>query len=164
MRGRVKHYNILLSYLFNREFIWVHERDENLVLKAYEETRPMFFSENPIARKYAQMDGDLDDPCSILEMMVGLAIDCETKIMTNFIDDNTGKWFWEMIESLGLDEFDDGRWDENEVDFIVQNFLERRYEPNGKGGLFTVLGTKQNMQKLEIWYQLQLYLRNLVGM
>lgn len=163
VRNKNKYFNNLLSYLYNVEFTWTMARDENLVLRAYEETRPQFFDENPIARKYLQMGEELEEPCSVLEMMVGLALDCETKIMTNFVDDNTGEWFWAMVDSLGLDEFDDGRWDLWEVDLIVNKFLKREYEPDGKGGLFTVSGTKTNMQKLEIWYQMQLYLRFLNG-
>ena len=42
-------------------------------------------------------------PCSILEMMIALAIRCEEHIMEDpDIGNRTGQWFWSMLVSLGL--------------------------------------------------------------
>ena len=41
--------------------------------------------------------------CSVLEMMIALAIRCEEHIMDDpDIGNRTGQWFWNMIVNLGL--------------------------------------------------------------
>lgn len=42
-------------------------------------------------------------PCSVLEMIIALAIRLEEHIMDDpDIGNRTGQWFWDMIVSLGL--------------------------------------------------------------
>lgn len=157
-----KYYGILLGYLFNKEFYWSMEFDENCAIYGMD-LRDRFYEESPVAHKYYEMYGDfITGPCSILELMVSLSIQCEDRIMTNGVDDNTSKWFWIMIESLGLDIFDDGRWDEYEVEIIIQHFLDRKYRKDGKGGLFWVKNSKENLREMEIWWQMNLYIRDFV--
>ena len=101
----------------------------------------------------------LDGPCTVLEMMVGLAVRCEDQFMTNTeYGDRTSQWFWQMIVNLGLGGMTDDNYDRQEVDDIVWTFLNRRYDYDGKGGLFRVRDTKEDMRRLEIWYQLNRYL------
>lgn len=103
----------------------------------------------------------LSGPCSVLEMMVGLAVRCEEDIMDDASKGNrTGQWFWEMIVSLGLGSMDDRRYDERVVDDVIECFLNRDYKPNGKGGLFTIDNTDQDLRIVEIWYQMCWYLDN----
>lgn len=99
-----------------------------------------------------------DGPCSVLEMMVALAVRCEEHI-TDDPDsgDRTAEWFDEMLWSLGLSGMDDAHFDETEAKRILDIFMRREYEPNGRGGLFTILGG-QDMRTTEIWYQLMRYL------
>lgn len=98
-------------------------------------------------------------PCSVLEMMVALAIRCEEHIMDDpDIGDRTGQWFMAMIKSLGLSDMTDENFDENYISDVLDRFLEGRYERNGKGGLFTIQSKKHDMRKSEIWYQLMWYL------
>lgn len=101
----------------------------------------------------------LNGPCSVLEMMVALAIRCEETIMDNpQIGDRTGQWFWGMITNLGLGSMTDDNYDKRFVDDTVSRFLNREYERNGKGGLFTVRNCKQDLRKVEIFYQLCYFL------
>lgn len=102
----------------------------------------------------------LDDrPCSILEMMIALSIRCEEHLMDDpSIGDRTGQWFWNMINSLGLGAMNDLRYREDFVDDILERFLNREYERNGKGGLFTVRYGRKDLRTMEIWYQMCLYL------
>ncbi len=102
----------------------------------------------------------LDDrPCSVLEMMIALSMRCEEQIMDDPTEGNRlGEWFWNMIVSLGLGSMSDDKFDKRRVKQIVNKFLNREYQPNGKGGLFTVEHTKQDMRTVEIWYQLCWYL------
>jgi hypothetical protein len=56
---------------------------------------------------------------------------------------------------------DDAKFDRYQVDRILERFLERRYERNGKGGLFTV-NNGFDMRGTEIWYQMNYYLREVI--
>lgn len=101
----------------------------------------------------------LTGPCSVLEMMIALAIRCEETIMDNpKYGDRTAQWFWGMISSLGLGSMEDSRFDRDYVDDVLWTFLHRKYEPNGKGGLFTIHDCDDDLRKVAIWYQLCWYL------
>ena len=103
----------------------------------------------------------LDGPCSVLEMMVALAIRCE-KIMSDIgKGDRTSQWFWDMVRSLGLSSMVDYNFDRRVVDDVIWRFLNRKYSPNGKGGLFTVRGWRRDAREAEIWHQLMAYLNSL---
>lgn len=98
-------------------------------------------------------------PCSVLEMMLALAIRCEETIMVNpAYGDRTGEWFWGMMNSLGLGSMTDDIYDKAEVKSIIKRFLKRDYEPNGKGGLFTIHGCEDDLRRVEIWFQMTWYL------
>ena len=98
-------------------------------------------------------------PCTVLEMMVALSMRCEEHIMDDpDIGNRTGKWFWDMIDSLGLAEMTDDRFDFDYVEEVIERFLMRDYERSGKGGLFYIPENKVDMRKEEIWYQLMRYL------
>lgn len=105
----------------------------------------------------------LDDrPCSMLEMMVALAIRCEEHFMWDpDFGDRTGYWFWTMIESLGLSSMTDDRYDEDYVDRVLERFFNREYGRDGRGGLFTVRNPIKDMRSLDIWYQMNEYLNGL---
>lgn len=74
----------------------------------------------------------------------------------------TAQWFWQMIVSLGLGAMTDTRYNKKEVVDIINRFLNHDYEPNGKGGLFTVKNTVSDMRTMEIWYQLCSYLNTII--
>ena len=101
-------------------------------------------------------------PCSVLEMMVALALRCEEHIMEDpDIGDRTGQWFWNMIVSLGLAGMTLTRYDANYVDKVIDRFLNRDYERDGRGGLFRVESCKRDMRTIEIWYQMHMYLESI---
>lgn len=100
-----------------------------------------------------------DKPCSVLEMLIALAIRCEEHIMDDpDIGNRTGQWFGGMIDNLGLGSMYDENFDRDYVDEKIGIFLNRDYERNGKGGLFTVKHCKYDLRTVEIWYQMCWYL------
>ena len=106
----------------------------------------------------------LDDrPCSILEMMVALAIRCEEHIMDNpDIGNRTGQWFWDMMSNLGISSMSDEKFNRGFVEHIVSRFLNHEYERDGKGGLFRVNRCGQDLRTVEIWYQMCWYLNQVL--
>lgn len=79
--------------------------------------------------------------------------------MDNPDDGNrTGKWFFDMLKSLGLTMMDDSRFDRLTTMDILIRFMRRDYEESGQGGLFTLRYPKFDMRNIEIWYQMMAYL------
>lgn len=152
-------YKKLLRYLFTVEFTYTIGMDGN---RAEDGTdlRYRFADENDYA--YPIITAYLDDhACTVLEMMIALAIRCEEHIMEDpDVGNRTGQWFWNMIVSLGLGGMTDSRFDEDKADQIMEVFLNRRYSRNGKGGLFTVSNPRVDMRTIEIWYQMCMYLED----
>ena len=107
-------------------------------------------------------DGDIEGPCSMLEMMVALAIRCEAFMDDPTIGDRTAQWFWEMVVSLGLGAMYNRRFDRKYVEEVVSRFLDRDYEPNGKGGLFTIRNYDRDLRDMEITHQLYAYLNSII--
>ena len=105
----------------------------------------------------------LEGPCSVLEMMTALAIHCEENIMDDTsYGDRTEQWFWGMIVSLGLGGMTDKNFDRELVDEKLAIFLDREYEPDGRGGLFTVKNCDRDLRTVEIWRQLSYYLNSII--
>ena len=105
----------------------------------------------------------LDNNCSVLEMMIALAIRCEETLMDDpKIGNRTGQWFWGMITNLGLGSVTDDQFDRRRVETIITRFLDRDYEPDGRGGLFRVRNCDCDLRTVEIWYQLCYYLDTIV--
>ena len=147
----------LLEYLHNTEFTYLILRDRNRAEDGVD-LRYRF----GLIRKHPEYPEYLSGPSSVLEMMIALAIRCEECIMDDPAYGNrTSQWFWGMIVSLGLGGMTDAIFDRDYVEKCLTRFLNREYERNGKGGLFTVKGTRRDMRKMEIWYQLNAYLNSI---
>lgn len=153
-------YRKLLTHLHQREFYYILEMDGNRSADGID-LRYRFAYENHY--DYALATRYLDDKeCSVLEMMVALAIRCEDDYMGDAGTDNrTSQWFYAMIKSLGLDSMTDDIFDERYVDEVVDRFLDRKYKRNGEGGLFTTKDRRRDMRAAEIWYQMCWYLDDL---
>lgn len=106
----------------------------------------------------------LDDrACSVLEMMIALAIRCETHFMDDpDVGDRTGQWFWEMVVNLKLGHMTDRNYDEDYVDDVMYHFLNREYGSDGEGGLFKVKNPPRDMRSVDIWYQMCWYLNDVI--
>lgn len=147
----------LFEYLHSVEFVYSIPRDINRAEDGID-----------LRYRFALSEGDgglsefLDGPCSVLEMMLALAINCEEHIMDDpYFGDRTGQWFWGMVSNLGLGGMTDDRFDECYVEECIVRLLRREYEPDGKGGLFTVRHCTEDLRDVEIWHQLCWYLNNI---
>lgn len=147
-------YRKLLRHLHNIEFTWFVPHDDNRADDGIQLRRDFALDMNdPSMVRY------IGGPCSVLEMMVALAVRCEKTIMDDTLMGNrTGQWFWGMIKNLGLNSMRDSNFDIDYVDEAIARLLNREYEPDGRGGLFTVKHCQYDMRKVEIWCQLSWYL------
>lgn len=150
-------YRKLLRYLHSIDFTYIIPMDENRAIDGID-LRYRFGYERHWSRELIGRHLD-DRPCSVLEMMVALAFTCEEHIMDDpGIGNRTGVWFWGMIDNLNLSSMIDYNFDRAYVDEIISRLLNREYEPNGKGGLFTVKHSERDMRTVDIWYQLMWFL------
>lgn len=148
-------YRKLLMRLHNITFRWKIPKDENRAEDGIDLRHRFVYEHAGIENEKTY----LNDPCSVLEMMVALAIRCEESIMDDpNIGDRTGQWFWNMIVSLGLGSMVDDEFDRRFVDETIERFLDREYTPDGHGGLFTIKNCKYDLRDVEIWHQLCWYL------
>ena len=147
----------VFSYLNDTKFTDSIRMDLNRA-KDGTELRRRYANEFKIANIYDRICG----PCSVLEMMIALAIRCEETIMDdeNF-GDRTDQWFWDMMKNLGLGHMDDDEFDEEYVSDVITRFLNRDYEPDGRGGLFFVRNCDIDLRDVEIWIQMLWYLDNI---
>ena len=145
-------YHRLLDYLYNRDFYYIIDMDDNREADGID-LRYRFAYDN--SYNSAMVASYLDSkPCSILEMITALIIRSEE--MLGYRD---GRWFCDMIRSLGLESMTDENFDQRYVDEVIDRFLNRKYERTGKGGLFTVTTRRQDLRDAEIWYQMCWYLK-----
>lgn len=97
----------------------------------------------------------IEGPCSVLEMIFALSIRIEEQIMDDpNMGDRTAQWLWYMLTNMGLGSMSDDEFDRDYVNDIVNTFLERDYQPNGKGGLFTIRDCDKDLRDVEIWWQM----------
>lgn len=154
-------YRRLLMHLHATEFRYIIPRDQNRAGDGINLRYHFALTREHECSTDVTMD-ILDGPCSVLEMMVALADRCEQTIMDDeSIGDRTGQWFWGMITNLGLGSMVDSRYDRGTVNDILNRFLNREYEPDGRGGLFRVRDCDRDLRNVEIWYQLCWYLNSI---
>lgn len=154
-------YSRVLRYLRDRQFYWVNPYDRNresdgLYLRSEYEYE-------------AEQEGDepvLDAPAwsSVLEVIVALAVRCESSIMYDPDEgDRTSLWFWSMLRNLRLD-VPNQMFNEDEACSIIDRLLEIEYEPNGVGGLFPVANSRYDMREMDIWAQMGYWLNRMYPM
>ena len=104
-------------------------------------------------------------PCSVLEVLIALALRCEEDIMGNDMYGNrTGQWFWEMLDNIGLVRYNDTEYDENAVDICIERFLDRDYGEHGEYCAFKLdLDNYEELRRMELWYQMQQHIIDISG-
>ena len=150
-------YRKLLLFLNDIPFSYIIPMDDNRIADGID-LRYRFGYDTEIP--YAQIATYLDiRTASVLEVMVALSL----RIEEQFIDgDDVGKWFWIMINNLGLGEYKDLYFNKAKVDRIIKQFIERDYNKNGSGGLFITNDINKDLRNIEIWDQMHLYLNEFV--
>lgn len=151
-------YRKLLAHLHNIEFTYSIPKDGNRANDG-EKLRYRF----ALLQDCEELSDYLDDPCSVLEMMIALAIRVEENIMSDpEIGDRTSQWFWDMITNLGLGDMMDIHYNRKYVDDVIWRFLNREYEPDGRGGLFRIRNCERDLRDVEIWCQFNYYINTII--
>lgn len=145
----------LFEILHHVDFEWELERDENRESDGVdlrdEYDIPDGFDEKTEEAFYARR-------CSVLEMLIGLAIRVDDEFIGDPAEEHPEIFFMEMIENLGLDKFKGNRYTESDVIKIVNRWMHRDFERNGRGSPFPVKKSRRDQRKLEIWDQMNTYI------
>lgn len=144
-----RYYSKLLYDLDNIEFTWIDELDANRAADGLYLRESFAMAHDCVMRK---------GPCSVLEMMIGLACRIEREYLE---DGGANEFFWCMIKSLGLYLNDDYNYDPERTSKAVHVMLNREYDRDGKGGLFRLSNPPENLRRVEIWQQAIWYLNEL---
>lgn len=152
-------YRKLMQYLNSVIFVPIIDMDDNRRIDGID-FRYRFAYENGYPSLYIDESFNwIKDDCTVLEMMIALSFRVEEQITDNYLfGDRTGQWFWVMINSLGLNHMDDKSFDRDYCENKVDIFLGRKYESNGRGGLFTIENPIRDMRDVDIWTQFMWYL------
>ena len=146
-------YNKLMDYLYSQDFEWLINRDSNRAQDG-SDLRDLFSYETGVMDWYNALGG----PCTVLEMLVGLAQRIDNEIMYDYeLGDRTPLWFWEMVSNLGLDYYDDNHFRIDRVEKILHNWLCRKFDDYGNGGIFPLDESQNDQREVEIWLQAQEY-------
>lgn len=160
---RHKNYQRLMSTLYDTDFVYILPMDANRAADGVD-LRYRFGSECSYPKSVIESRLDIRG-CSVLEMMIALAIRCEEHIMNDpDIGDRTEKWFWNMMETLGLSNMTNDCFDEHYIKKVLNRFMKREYKRNGEGGLFCLKRSPQktDLRKVEIWYQMMGYINEII--
>lgn len=63
------------------------------------------------------------------------------------------------MTNLGIGYMSDSQFDERLATEKIYDFLEKRYDADGRGGLFYIKECKEDLRNVEIWTQLCWYLK-----
>lgn len=148
-----KGYGLLMEELHNTEFVWVIERDKNRAgdgINLRDEFLEGVFD-------YSS-ESIIGQPCSVLEMLVAFSIRIDAEYTGAPGDPHPEKIFWEMICNLELNYYDDKAFGWHDIYQILDTWLNRDFDPDGKGSIFPLRKTHRDQRDLEIWSQMQEYL------
>lgn len=149
-----KTYFKLLELLFFKEFVWFVPNDDNRAEDG-RILRREFMEECGVTK--VEKDW-LWLGCSMLELLFGLA-----RRLSFDTEWEPTAWFWVLIRNLGLDKYSDDRpLPKEAIDEILDTVIWRTYEPDGRGGLFPLRNADEDQRDVELWYQLNAYLLEMV--
>lgn len=160
--GGAGNYTTLLQQLHEVEFYSLVPNDDNRGVDG-EQLRIKFIDEmGPQGSSYLP-----DHPCSVLEMMIGLAYRLEFELIGGLYERPMTDWFWILVDNLRLTDFNDilyreGHEIRSKVGRIIRVLLDREYDTDGFGGLFplgksvtkTGKTVTKDQRRIEIWYQM----------
>lgn len=143
-------YQKLLRKLFDTEFTWTVDFDRNRAQDG------LYLRE--IFTRDTTWPIDFDKPCSVLEMMIALAMRCEDLIYDPDVTDSVVETFKDMLYNLSLDLMDDSHYIESRVNYILKKFLNREYDSHGNGSIFCVGSCVQDFRVMDLWWQANAFL------
>lgn len=136
-------YNQLMRTLFDIQFEYIIDNDENRVKDAID-----------LWHEYTNMRHN-DYNVSVLEILISLSMRMNYEYI---MSENPDDIFWELCCNLDLDRYTDRHFNQDAVKSIVYSWINRDFDYDGEGSIFPLKETHQDQRKKEIWSQMQEYL------
>lgn len=152
-------YSQLLAILWRTDFVAEYKQDENRMEDA-KSLRDAFANSIDIENSdYLKLKST---SVRLIEVMIALAQRINDIIS---LDDNTPKYFWEMVASMEMQKLDDSNYNASSAQKHIDILLGHKYKRNGRGGLFFIkeIGPEYNAPGLDIWSQAMAYLNSKSG-
>lgn len=143
----------LLSQLHAKPFRWIVTNDEN----RNEDGKAL--REEYLAEEHVRPDPDIPwmgPDASVLEVLIALS----RRVSFNSYS-TPAAWFWKLLENLEIDRVTDAHYTQHiaeEIDIVLDHFLDRRYSADGLGSIFPLRESHGNQRTTEMWYQMAAYL------
>jgi len=158
-QDKAKVYSILINYLHSVTFEPLIPNDDNREEDGLQLRDQYLDEEGPTGPSSLP-----DEPCSMLEMMIGLSKRMEFELGGGQYEHPAAYWFWVLIDNLNLTLQTDDNYrrdlpaSKDYMEVIVYNLVHRTYSRNGDGGLFPVHKTRKDQRRVEIWYQMNTWI------
>lgn len=136
----------ILKFLFDKEFVWFKELDSNRADDG-RALRSRYFKERYGDDELPDID-TLTASCTVLEALAAIALNIEEDVVGVPGDYHPDKWFWMMIDNLGLE----GRQNPRAWSKRLRCWMDGAFSPSGKGSPFRTKSGK-DMASMDIWTQ-----------
>lgn len=151
-------YKILLRILYNTRFVAYVPHDDNRAMDglAFRSEYCLFFGEDESIDIFPSY-------VSVLEVLLALAERMHFCISEADDHDDMDLCFWEMIGNLDVlisDKEMTGKL-ESEIIVKIDDFVNRKYAPNGEGGIFPLRNCSEDQRSTELWYQMNFYINQI---
>lgn len=156
LKNPARTYWSLLRDLYRKEFVWLVPNDDN----RKEDGRDLRY-------EFVELHGIrnpdpewLDLGCSMFEMLIGLS-----RRLSFEAEGEPRDWFWHLLENVDLHRYSDKMYGDRarrDIDEALEIIIWRQYTPTGKGGLFPLKNPREDQRQVELWYQLNAYVGELL--
>lgn len=157
--GRNKTYYGLFEKMHNTEFIWVVPNDDNRVHDALDlRSEFMIGMHGMKTENVMKLDVMTEKGATLLEVLVSLS-----RRTASTAGGDPEWWAWHLIENLNLHKLSDPfteRKDER-ANEIFYTLIWRTYQRDGHGGFFPLVDPHEDQTKIEIWFQMNKYVREI---
>jgi hypothetical protein len=145
-----KSYRDLFEMMHNVEFVWTVPNDDNRVQDGLD-LRGYFLDGRP---NRLGLEG-----VTFLEVFIALS-----RRVAFTAGGEPEQWAWRLIKNLRLHKKSDPLTEENRerVAEILDAVIWRTYRQDGRGGFFPLNTPKEDQTQVEIWYQLNAYVIELI--
>ena len=150
VHNKRKNYEMMFKQLHDTPFRYIIHRDKNRAEDGIY-LRDEFMQDTGI-----YIDSSKD--CSVLEMLVALAIRIDNEYIGDPGKERPEVIFWQMLKNLGLHKFPDNVSNPKKIFDILSIWIDRKFEKDGRGSIFPIKNPDENQVEIEIWSQMLSYL------
>lgn len=149
-----RNYGYLLHDLGCKEFTWTLLMDEQRDIDG------LYLRRDFMNKYHIDMDSSFYKmPRSVFEVLAAFSRTIEIQITGTQEYDNFSRFFWIMLDNLGLLKYSDERYNVNKVYEILDNWMGHFSDESDNPNIFPLKNSKTDKSKIDMWYRMQFWLR-----